>query len=1248
MTEALDAAQRTSLEKLVLRCRHLLETDLAQELERRYGIHKSGVIEAETSLTLDASALESRRDLESVVVHLRSEGESARGSVERLVREAAFTHLNRLVAVRIAEAIGMLPQTLSGGIEAAGFRDFREMAPLVGSDDWDRYRLFLGLCADELAADVPALFDPRNPVLVLQPSTPTLVDLVGTISTVPAAVWDAPDTLGWVYQFFNTGEERRAMRASGAPRDSRELAVRNQFFTPRYVVDFLVQNGLGAHLASGVPDLADQFPYLVETPTEGKQVDLREVSVLDPACGSGHFLLGAYDVLELAWDHEGVPPSESAPAIISSLWGIDIDPRCTQIAQAAIVFRARRQGHLGDLPLPNVICARALPTGPEADALIASLPDGIGVAVGTIAAELETAPLLGPLLKIEERLEHEIRSSVFGGSVVEGTLAEGLEGDALAVIEIQVLEALSALSNASTSTAAERLFAAEATDAFRFVEAMRRRYTAVVMNPPFGEPIPETKTYLKSAYPWIPAKDSNILAAFVGRGLELADANVGTCGAITSRAGFFQSTYESWRRDVVLANDIRVFADLGSDVMEQALVEAAAYVLGKTRPAPNDGRHFIRVLAAQDKQRALAEGAAAAREGRPDPNSVFVPLSDFADIPGFVLLYWDPGGLRGPMTRLPSLSETIAQARQGLITGDDFRFVRMWWEGTHDDEVWFPLTKGGEYSPYFRDVEFRVNWANDGEAIRSTGRSARVQGVENYGSAGITWVERTNSAFAPAYLPGGVIFTATGPLVPVADENTQLSVLAWLASRPVRWFVESTAAAGEETKTGGTAARHYTVGLLQAMPVPPDIFRAADLSAGISDLAREIVGLVAELFAAREPSTTFRAPGLLYAEGETVADRLISRRRYERDIVVQVLERHGNIDRALLGLVGVEDSQDLNEICGPNLSALPHSDEADALISQWAKLDTKHLIREVGERIGLRRWVSLNYHVVDRRLELMSAGSGVHPAEVARVLNAEERPSDADLSKAATDVVSYLMGCEFGRWPVHDAEVVRVPVSGSHPVGRPDGFLVDEPGHELDVVHRLRNNGGRVLGEKLLESLEGQIPYGDLRRYLRSRFFVDHLEMYKSGSSRPRYAPIYWYLSVPSRAWGLWVLASALRRETLFAISRESARRERLAHDLVSQLETERSASAGVRSVAVVAREIEAEAKLAEELRLFGREAERIAGLGWVPDLDDGIPLNAAPLATLFPAWKKAAEYRDELRAGEHKWATVARWGGLL
>jgi len=348
MIEALDQQSRTALEQFIQRSRRALQEDLAREAEGRYGIHiADGEIEAEDALHLDPTGLAARRDIVEILTFLRGEEGSKTAAVARLIREATFTHLNRLVAIRIAEEISVLPESLRNGTVSAGFKELLEVAPLLAHDVAGGYWRYLRLCGDELAADLPQLFDPRNPLLELAPSTAavdSLVEMMGAPDL--ASVWAAPDAFGWTYQFFNSGDERRAMReASAAPRTSRELAVRNQFFTPRYVVDFLVQNSLGRRLLEADPQsgLAQCLSMLISPPTErGDALPLNEVRILDPACGSGHFLLGAYDLLEQAWMIQGVSPEEAAPQIVSSLWGIDIDSRCAQVAAAAVILRARR------------------------------------------------------------------------------------------------------------------------------------------------------------------------------------------------------------------------------------------------------------------------------------------------------------------------------------------------------------------------------------------------------------------------------------------------------------------------------------------------------------------------------------------------------------------------------------------------------------------------------------------------------------------------------------------------------------------------------------------------------------------------------------------------------------------------------------------------------------------------------------------------------------------------------------------
>jgi hypothetical protein len=133
----------------------MLEADIGAQAEGRFGIHVDGTIEEEQALPDDASDRATRRDLVEIIDHIRSLGESQPEAVARLLREAAFTHLNRLLAIRIAEAIGLLPESLAAGRQSRGFKDLGEIMPILGDDYWG----YLLLCGDELAADAPALFE---------------------------------------------------------------------------------------------------------------------------------------------------------------------------------------------------------------------------------------------------------------------------------------------------------------------------------------------------------------------------------------------------------------------------------------------------------------------------------------------------------------------------------------------------------------------------------------------------------------------------------------------------------------------------------------------------------------------------------------------------------------------------------------------------------------------------------------------------------------------------------------------------------------------------------------------------------------------------------------------------------------------------------------------------------------------------------------------------------------------------------
>ncbi|HEX8084855.1 MAG TPA: BREX-1 system adenine-specific DNA-methyltransferase PglX [Solirubrobacteraceae bacterium] len=1230
--------QRAQLERAVVALRRTLEQDLGATLAGRFGINRDGSLDSEDTLRLSPDDARLREDLLEILSVLQEDSGSSELAVARLVREAAFTHANRLTAIRIAEAGNLLPESLAHGRASTGYQEILELSPRLRDDPSEGYWHYLRWCGDELAPDAPGLFDPRNPLLDLAPSAAALdrlVELLGKDAL--SSTWTVSDTLGWAYQFFNTPEERREMRESAAPRDTRELAVRNQFFTPSYVVRFLVQNTLGRRLieAYGVHELADELPLLVghdEPATD--PLPLEDVRVLDPACGSGHFLLGCYDLLERAWSLAGVASEEAAPRILPCLHGIEIDPRATQVATAALVLRARRAARTRALPSPEVVCARSLPAKAVAEAEPLLTPE-LRELLRAMQAELDDAPILGPLLVVEQRLQEALRR-VVPESVEGDTLfrSGGVVEDALDRAETGLLRALSDVADRAESTRAERLLTADATDAVRFVDALRRRYDAVLMNPPFGEPVPSTKPYIKAAYPWVPTKDANLFAAFVGRGVDLC-RDGGYVGAITSRAGMFNTTYLAWREQVFLGHELAAVADLGGGVMEQAMVEAAAYVIGRKprqagRPVP-----FVRLLDERPRATALERAIEALRTGVEHHRLYRVTLADFDAIPGHPVAYWMHPSLRTLFQRLPGIEGRAAEVRQGTATGDDFRFLRCAWEvhpesvartrdETYERKRWVAFAKGGEYSPFWSDIHLVLDWKRDGEVLRGLPAS-RVQNAQYMFGKGVTWPRRTQGGFNPSVLPAGCGFGDKGPGVFARAGTDCLVLLSWLNSRPARCLLDAVATFGS-----------YEVGAVQRVPWPGEM--AADEAPNIIEHTRQLTLAVRLRDTVDETTRSFAAPELARGAG-TLSER-IARWQSEQD------------SRDLLAIEALSAAE------RDWATALALDTHADAYIEDelgkpvWELAD-QPVADDDAATLGDRVDAPAGSFSVSPALEPAARALGVHPRRIAEARHRLPL-SDDDGRRAGVRLTSWLVGIAFRRWDP-DALMCDLPTDllGPLPVrapgeavdARPLPILLDEPGNRDDLVTHVHAAAGRVFDDDsadVIDELAGLLGARDLRAYLSRTFFRDHLAMYTKSR---REAPLYWQLTVPSRAWSAWIYAPSLTRETLHGILRHAERRMAVAVEEARRLRQEREAATGS-AAREFDRRLDLEERLLEELRVFRDEASRLAGLGWEPNIEDGFALVATMLRRLFTAraWPKLDRHAVDLANSAFPWASVHDW----
>ena len=259
---ALTQGARNKIKSIVQSAKKLLMKEFESQLQQYYGIRPDGTCLLVEELTSrEASVIETARLLRQRL-HYLEEGiagsNKAPEAVRQLIREQAFTILNRFAAVRMSEERNIIRESIRRGYNSEGFLVYDQLTGgAKTAEQFTRYTWYIGHVFDELAIDLPAVFDRFSPYALLFPSEKVLLELLEIINDEdlniyresghqPINLWTEDETIGWIYQYYNSREEISEMReASGAPRNSRELAVRNQFFTPRYVVQFLVDNSLG-------------------------------------------------------------------------------------------------------------------------------------------------------------------------------------------------------------------------------------------------------------------------------------------------------------------------------------------------------------------------------------------------------------------------------------------------------------------------------------------------------------------------------------------------------------------------------------------------------------------------------------------------------------------------------------------------------------------------------------------------------------------------------------------------------------------------------------------------------------------------------------------------------------------------------------------------------------------------------------------------------------------------------------------
>ena len=774
---------------------------------------------------------------------------------EALVERVAYTWFNRLCALRLMDSRGYTPvpvvtprsgETMPAiladarrGIFCADYplksADKQRITALVsgGTDSvnplGEAYVILLLSACDYYAKPIPALFgsDPRstNAMRLLAPTS-----LLAENSILQRIVEGMDDenckeveVMGWLYQFYIAERKDEVFAGFGnnVKAGPRELASATQLFTPHWIVRYLVENSLGRLWMLNYPDsdLINHMDYYIATKPNDNLLSIdspEELTFLDPAMGSGHILIYAFDLLYYIYLEEGYRPAEIPSLILrNNLTGYEIDDRAAEIASFALAIKARER---------------------DADYFSHPVRPDIKVfeSIQFDNFELQDAGLIAGYEKLLDTLLHlDEAGSLFKPAPEDVVL---LEDASTNLSEREGIFAGYTLGNIESAADA--------------VRQLIRQYSVVVANPPYMR--------VKNMSPWLsgwvkdnyPDEKADLCTCFINRNSTYTKSG-GFTALITMESWMFLSSFESMRRKTLQDSGIisiahfgpRAFEAIGGEVVSTA---ASVFTPNKTDSVLGVYSRLVDYANAAEKDAALLESIrncdCAWRYERKDDG--------FAHLPGSIVAYWLSSATLATFKNGTPLSD-LSNVCAGFQTGDIDAFLRCWWEvdtsrienrmtsrnqAQASGSKWFPCKKGGAYQKWYGNTEWIANWENDGELMRQNS-SAVIRNPDFYFKESVSWSKISGSGVSMRYYPSGWVFDQAGSSV-FSDQDGFIYYIMALCN--------STTA----MKPLSALSPNFTIGVGEMKKLPVIVDEANYQC--ICDLARQCTELSKSLWVERE------------------------------------------------------------------------------------------------------------------------------------------------------------------------------------------------------------------------------------------------------------------------------------------------------------------------------------------------------------------------------------------------------------
>lgn len=1129
---------------------------------------------------------------------------------DQVMEHVAYSWFNRLCAIRYMERKGFLdhgrrvlsaadgsagvPQILEEcldvelpGLDQAKVRELK----LDGTKDEELYRELLLAQCHALHQAMPFLFEAvadESELLLPENLTKTDSLIRDLVASVPDEDWEHIEIIGWLYQFYISEKKDQVM---GKVVKSEDIPAATQLFTPNWIVQYLVQNSVGRQWLQTYPEspLREKMPYYIEPAEQTPEVQAQlssmipkelkpeTLSCIDPAVGSGHLLIEAYKVFKAIYEERGYRTRDIPQLILeNNLFGLDIDDRAGQLAGFALMMLAREDDRRifsrnirlnvlslqesSTVNLPSLWKSLNL-TGEWQSGTSQGLFEEEQQDLSAFAADSRYQLLLRTLDRFKQ-------AKTFGSLInVPDEDSEELKEIFITLCELE-----------SSGDSMQKVAATQLLPYVHQAVLLSHKYDAVVANPPYmgkRSMIASLKEYLKQAY-----KDSwtDLFAVFLDRAFYLCK-DYGITAQINMQSWMFLASYAGFRERLIDRKTIYCMAHLGPRAFSQIsgeVVQTTASVF-LNHPIHDYASKYLRLVDGNenDKKEAL----------RKRQCKIFVErMKSLKLIPGFPIAYWVNDKLRDSFSSENNV-DSISPPRIGMMTSDNERFLRAWYEVPFDKIMfrckdiseakasgmkWFPYNKGGGYRKWAGYQELIVNWENGGEEIVEAGMTS-FRGKEFYFRKGLTWSDVATGDFSCRYTESGYIFDIKG--TSCFPDDLIIGVVACVLNSKVGTYILQLL----------NPTMSYQSGDVRRVPIPDDVISIKDR---LLEIFRRLV-LLSKLdwdyseisfgFTSH-PSIKTEKKRLLIEESITDCVSIVD------SYVTEMADLEEEINQFLLPIYGLENE----------------------------------LVSEV---------------------ELNSLSLTYNPH-----FNTTVENKDGWLANVlVNELISYAIGCMMGRYSIQKDGVVYAGQKGegfallteSNEYGKfpadDDGIipLTDQEWFPDDATNRFREFVKVIWGEEHLhENLDfvaetlclhaikpkkSESSMDTIRRYLSTQFYKDHLKTYKKR-------PIYWlFSSGKQKAFECLVYLHRYNEGTLARMRTEyviplTAKMAAYAQ----KLENDKEASGSAAEVKRLEKEIAQLHKQQAELSEFDEKLRHYADQRISLDLDDGAKVNYGKFGDLL------------------------------